>query len=149
MFCFLFLFLNCSVGEFQGQYGKSNVSISIKCAKLIESSLKKDSHSLQFLVGFKVGYGSYTSMPEVIQGKKQFPEWDVKFATYKRAGRWLQRIRTHIRWIFHRHNLWMAHCHDAWIRIEIGSTNRFSITFLVKLKGKTYKRIFWYLSKTT
>lgn len=65
---------------------KSNLNTSIRYAKLIQSGLEKDSHSLQFLVDLKVGYSSYTLIPEVIEAKKPFPEWDVKFSTYKRIG---------------------------------------------------------------
>lgn len=49
--------------------------------------LEKDSHSLQFFVGLKVGYGRYTSMPEVIQEKKTFQNGMSNSLLTKRAGR--------------------------------------------------------------
>lgn len=52
----------------------------------MQSGLEKDNHSLQLLVDLKVGYGIYTLIPEVIQAKPPFPEWDVKITTYKRTG---------------------------------------------------------------
>lgn len=62
------------------------MNTSIKCAKIMQSGLEKDNHSLQLLVDLKVGYGIYTLIPEVIQAKPPFPEWDVKITTYKRTG---------------------------------------------------------------